>query len=126
MLEKRLYQKLKNKWDGKYLKRIEPKGNGGIPDTHIVNKRGTVLFIELKAIKDEFYKINIRRSQILWFLSYPSKAYILLAVDKMYFLFDKSKIRQLQEIKTSYGTYKDWSIIWSYDIKEIINKINIL
>ena len=126
MLEKELYQKFKYDWNGKFIKRIEPKGTGGIPDLLLVNNNNAVLFVEQKAIDRKFTrikKIPIRQSQLLWFMGYPAQAYILLAVGTTYFLFEKTCIKKLYNGVT-YEECKKISIIYSERMKDLVKIIN--
>jgi hypothetical protein len=128
MLEKDLYQKLKKIWLPYYITRIEPKYSGGIPDVLVVNKHLEKIFIELKCLPfdDKKIKIPIRPSQLLWFLKYPSFAYVLSCIykkdnTKIYCLFSKERIQQFQQgvLWLEFETFHD--VILTYDLQDIVN-----
>ena len=128
MLEKDMYQKFKKKWSPKnYIKRIEPKFTGGIPDLLLVSSKTLIpIFVEMKVIKYNLkqLKVLIRTSQIIWFTEYPGIAYILVGISKIdnkhiYCLFDKSKIQQISK-GMNWDIVPTQCIITS-DLKQIAN-----
>lgn len=102
MKEKDIYKAIRKAWRG-YLKRIEPKYQGGIPDILIVNKQLIPFFLELKqaeSTKEGLVKIEIRLSQILWFMEYPAKAFLLAYMNGQYYVFNKEKVPLLKDALT--------------------------
>ena len=125
MSEKNLYKTFERNWPS-YIKRIEPGNIGeGIPDCHLVNKKKHDIFLELKFLPKKFInkKLHIRQSQIIWFIEYKGKfAFILFKVDKIYYLFDKSKIFTISR-KILWSLFEAEALIKTEKIQTIIEHL---
>lgn len=99
--EKTLYQHLKKAWGRKYISRIEPKYDGGIPDCLLVHNEKP-FFIELKVAtliytRDKRkVKIDVRPSQRIWHKKYEGKSYLLAFLDGWFYLFNREDIINLR------------------------------
>lgn len=131
MSESNFYKQFKNNWKPLYVNRIETSllGNG-FPDCHLVNNNKVDILVELKYMKKAFKHKKlvlesnsgvIKMSQIHWMLKYLGKnAYFLFKIDKMYYLFDKSKALILKD-KIKWEDFCFESMIETSNLKIIVN-----
>jgi len=124
--EKDVYKLIRKHWRG-YIERIEPKYRGGIPDVLMVNKQQFPFFLELKKAEREInsmtVRIKIRKSQILWFMAYPSKAFMLIELNEKFFVIDKINVPKLRE-SISIQELKDLASIETDQMNQVIRYLD--
>jgi len=123
--EKEVYKALRKVWRG-FIDRVEPKYKGGIPDLLMVPKAiDRPFFLELKVAElteTGLVKITVRPSQILWFMKYPSTAFLLAYLKGEYYLFQKDKVPALNQSLTA-GQFRALAALRTEHLNDICKQL---
>ena len=106
---------------------MESSGIGaGFPDCHLVNSKKNDVFLELKYLAKPFVhkKLDIRNTQLHWFLSYPGRfSYMLFKIDKTFYLFNQSVIYDITR-KIKWDDFVSKSCLKTKKCSEVVDFLN--